>query len=160
MFKWDTGIQTTNLRRNLQNTAFVKGAHYQGGLPAYLKNMNEVGRVTTVLKQGGNFMVGVGIAEAGINIYQATETGDNKQIRKAVIVEPLKLGGSIYGGTKGAALGGTFAALVIGVGTGGIGLVVIGACAIAGGIGGGIVGGKFGEIIGTGADRSIERMIN
>ena len=25
MFKWDTGIQTTNLRRNLQNTAFVKG---------------------------------------------------------------------------------------------------------------------------------------
>ena len=160
MFKWDTGIQTTNLRRNLQSTAFVRGAHYQGGLPAYLKNMDEVGRVTTVLKQGGNFMVGVGIAEAGINIYQATETGDNKQIRKAVIVEPLKLGGSIYGGAKGAALGATAAVLVIGVGTGGIGLIVIGACAIAGGIGGGIVGSEIGEIIGTGVDRGIGRVVD
>lgn len=156
LFKWDTGIQITNLRRHLQSTAFVKGSQYQGGLPAYLKNMNEVGRVTTILKQGGNFMVGVGIAEAGINIYQATETNDNKQIRKAVLVEPLKLGGSIYGGIQGAALGATAAALVIGVGTGGIGLVVIGACAIAGGVGGGIIGGEVGEIIGTGADRGIE----
>lgn len=42
------------------------------------------------------------------------------------------------------------------MGTGGIGLVVIGACAIAGGVGGGIIGGEVGEIIGTDADRSIE----
>ncbi|WP_151776043.1 hypothetical protein, partial [Acinetobacter colistiniresistens] len=158
MFKWDTGIQTTNLRKNLRSTAFVKSAYYQGGLPAYLKNMNEVGRVTSVLKQGGNFMIGVGIGEAGINIYQATETGDNKKIRKAVLVEPLKLGGSIYGGLKGASLGAAAAVLVIGVGTGGVGLIVIGACAVAGGIGGGILGGQIGEIIGTGADRSIEWM--
>lgn len=159
IFKWDTGLQTPNLRRHLKSNAFVKGAHYQGGLSAYLTNMNEVGRITKTLKKGGNFMIGIGIAEAGVNIYQATETGDNKKIRKAVIVEPLKLGGSIYGGVKGAALGGTFAALVIGVGTGGVGLVVIGACAILGGLGGGILGGTFGELIGTGADRSINWML-
>lgn len=40
--------------------------------------------------------------------------------------------------------------------TDGIRLVVIGACAIAGGVGGGIIGGEVGEIIGTGADRGIE----
>ncbi|MFW1838655.1 hypothetical protein ACG9XS_08805 [Acinetobacter gyllenbergii] len=34
--------------------------------------------------------------------------------------------------------------LVLGVGTGGVGLVVIGACAVAGGIGGGIFGGWMG----------------
>ncbi|MCH7290586.1 hypothetical protein [Acinetobacter genomosp. 15BJ] len=158
MFKWDTGIQTSNLRKNLKSTAFVKSAYYQGGLPAYLKNMNEVGRVTSVLKQGGNFMIGVGIAEAGINIYQATETGENKKIRKAVLVEPLKLGGSLVGGRMGAVAATATAVLVLGVGTGGVGLVVIGACAVAGGIGGGIFGGWIGEMVGSGADRSIEWM--
>lgn len=42
------------------------------------------------------------------------------------------------------------------MGTDDIRLVVIGACAIAGGVGGGIIGGEVGEIIGTGADRGIE----
>lgn len=159
IFEWDTKIKTPNLRRHLQQTAFVKGKSYQGGLTAYSKHMNEVGRITKVLRQGGNFMIGVGVAEAGINIYQATETGDQKKIRKAVIVEPLKLGGSIYGGAKGAAIGGAAAVLVIGVGTGGLGLVVIGACAVIGGLGGGILGGEIGEIIGTGIDTSINKVI-
>lgn len=42
------------------------------------------------------------------------------------------------------------------MGTGGIGLVVIDACAIAGEVVGGMIGGEVGKIIGTGADRSIE----
>lgn len=50
--------------------------------------------------------------------------------------------------------------MVIGVGTGGIGLVVIGACAVLGGLGGGIIGGKIGETIGNGADSSINWMID
>lgn len=52
------------------------------------------------------------------------------------------------------------AAIVISVATGGIGLVVIGACAVLGGLGGGIIGGKIGETIGNGADRSINWMID
>lgn len=160
IFQWDTGIKTNNLRRQLKNTAFVKGANYQGGIPGYLKNMNEVGRISKNLRWGGNLMIGMSIGEGGYNIYKSAETGDAKQIRKAVLVEPLKVGGSIYGGTKGAAIGGAAAALVIGVGTGGIGLVVIGACAVLGGLGGGIIGGKIGETIGNGADRSINWMID
>lgn len=49
-------------------------------------------------------------------------------------------------------------AIVIGVGTDDIGLVVIGAYAVTGGIGGGITGGWLGEMVRSGADRSIEWM--
>ncbi|MEE9901334.1 MAG: hypothetical protein PBU42_01205 [Acinetobacter haemolyticus] len=160
MFRWDTGIQTNNLRRHLQRTALVRGSNYKGGMTAYLENMKETGRISKVLKQGGNFMIGVGIGEAGINIYQAARTGDNKQTRRAVIVEPLKLGGSIIGGRAGAIGGAAAAVLIIGVGTGGVGLIVIGAGAVIGGLAGGVIGGTVGEIIGIGADQSIEWMTN
>ena len=159
IFQWDTGIKTNNLRRQLKNTAFVKGANFQGGIPGYLKNMNEVGRISMKLRWGGNMMIGVSIGEAGHNIYKSTETGDAKQIRKAVLVEPLKVGGSLVGGRVGAVGATAAAVLVIGVGTGGVGLVVIGACAVLGGLGGGIVGGWLGEMVGTGADTTIEWMI-
>lgn len=158
IFQWDTGIKTNNLRRQLKNTAFVKGANFQGGIPGYLKNMNEVGRISTKLRWGGNMMIGVSIGEAGYNIYKSTETEDAKQIRKAVLVEPLKVGGSLVGGRVGAVGATAAAVLVIGVGTGGVGLVVIGACAVLGGLGGGIVGGWLGEMVGTGADTTIEWM--
>lgn len=154
-------MQVPNMRRHLlYSTAFVRGANYKGGLPSYLSDMKEVGRISNILKQGGNFMLGVGIGEAGINIYQATRTEDKKQIRRAVFVEPLKLGGSIIGGRAGAIAGTAAAVFVVGVGTGGIGLVVIGVCAILGGLGGGVIGGELGEIVGIGMDRSVDWIDN
>jgi hypothetical protein len=154
MFRWDTGTKTSNLRRVIQQDAFVRGANYKGGLEAYAKNLPKVGKVTRSMKLGGNLLVAYDAYEAGHTIYDAAESGDLDKLHKAVAVEPLKLSGSVigaeYGGVAGALAGRVVAMLILGVSTGGTALVVIGVCAVVGGLAGGAAFGWGGQIIGTG----------
>ena len=73
----------------------------------------------------------------------------NDELRKASIVEPLKIAGSAGGASLGGYAAGAVVGLVIGVGTGGLGLVVIGLAVAVGGYAGGEIGKAIGENSGT-----------
>ena len=154
LFRWDTGTKTSNLRRVIQRDAFVRGANYKGGLEAYAKNLSEGGRVSQTVRMGGNLLVAYDAYGAGKTIYDAAQSGDNDTLHKTVAVEPLKLAGSVIGGRLGGAGGVLIGGLIVAatVGTGGLAaLVIIGACAVGGGLAGGaalgVAGGKLGNQI-------------
>ena len=149
IFHFDTGIQTPNLRRHLHQTAFVRGQNYKGGLDGYLKNINDAGKISKSVKAGGWIFLGMDAVEAGLTIHKAYKTGDNDELRKASIVEPLKIAGSAGGASLGGYAAGAVVGLVIGVGTGGLGLVVIGLAVAVGGYAGGEIGKAIGENSGT-----------
>lgn len=149
IFHFDTGIKTPNLRRHLHQTAFVRGQNYKGGLDGYLNNINDAGKVSKTVKAGGWLFLGMDAVEAGLTIHKAYESGDNDELRKASIVEPLKIAGSAGGASLGGYAAGAVVGLIIGVGTGGIGLVVIGLAVGIGGYVGGEVGKSIGETSGT-----------
>lgn len=149
IFHFDTGIKTPNLRRHLHQTAFVRGQNYKGGLDGYLNNINDAGKVSKTVKAGGWLFLGMDAVEAGLTIHKAYESGDNDELRKASIVEPLKIAGSAGGASLGGYAAGTVVGLIIGVGTGGVGLIVIGLAVAAGGYIGGEIGKSSGDIAGT-----------
>lgn len=130
----------------------MRGSNYKGGLEAYAKDLPEMGRVSHAMKFGGNLLVAYDAYEAGHTIYDAAESGDFDQLHKAVAVEPLKLAGSVTGaefGSEGGIALGTLIAVAT-IGTGGLAdIVIIGVCAVAGGLAGGAflgwLGGKAGE---------------
>lgn len=149
MFRWDTGTKTSNLRRAIQRDAFVRGANYKGGLEAYAENLPKMGKVTRSMKLGGNLLIAYDAYEAGHTIYDAAGSGDLDKLHKAVSVEPLKLSGSVIGAEVGSAVGVAagewVAVLILGAATGGVGLVIVGVCAVAGGVAAGAALGGFGE---------------
>ena len=161
IFKWDTGVKTPNLRRHIQQSAMVRGNKYKGGLDGYIKNMTETGKIARKVKLGGNLLIAWDVAEAGNTIKNAYESGDSRQFRRAVIVEPLKVtasaGGATGGGIIGTATGSAFV-MVVGIGTGGVGLAIIGVCAVVGGAAGGYFGGELGNLFGGKIDDTIEWM--
>lgn len=154
LFRWDTGTKTNNLRRVIHRDAFVRGSNYKGGLEAYAKNLPEMGKISRTMKLGGNLLVAYDAYESGKAVYDAAGTGDFDKLHRAVAVEPLKLSGAVIGASAGAAIGeyvGMIAAtLILGVSTGGTALVVIGVCAVAGGVAGGAMLGSGGELLGKG----------
>lgn len=95
------------------------------------------------------FFLGMDTVEAGLTIHKAYKTGDNDELRKAAIVEPLKIAGSAGGASLGGYAAGAVVGLIIGVGTGGVGLVVIGLAVAVGGYVGGEIGKSGGDIAGT-----------
>ena len=152
LFRWDTGTKTNNMRRVIQRDAFVRGASYKGGLEAYAKNLSETGRVARTMKAGGNLLVAYDAFGAGKTIYDAAQSGDMDKLHKTVAVEPLKLAGSVVGGRVGGAGGVFVGGLIVAatVGTGGLAaIVIVGVCAVGGGLALGAAGGEFGEWIGN-----------
>lgn len=153
-FKVESGAITNNLRRQLNNSAYARPTNYKGGIKAYVKNFDNMGKITRATKVGGNVLIAVSVADAAINVSNAYKTGDSNHTQKTIIKETLKLEGSL--GAAGLASGGVMlAATVFGIGTGGIGFVIIGVCAAGAGVIGGVYGGKAGGML---ADKINERI--
>ncbi|WP_367106400.1 hypothetical protein [uncultured Psychrobacter sp.] len=146
-FKLETGIQTNNLRRQINKDVFARSKNYKGGIPAYTDNLKNMGKISRFTYLGGNVLIGVGAAQAYINIEDARKTGDSDHITKTAITETLKFGGNIGGGYYGSVAGAAIFAVAFGVTTGGLGFVVLGAGAVIGGTVGGLAGGEIGDEI-------------
>lgn len=146
-FKFETGIQTNNLRRQINKDVFARSKNYKGGISAYTDNLRNMGKISRFTYLGGNVLVGIAGAQAYMNIEAARKTGDSDHITKTAITETLKFGGSVYGGYYGSVAGAAILAVAFGVSTGGIGFVVLGAGAVIGGTIGGLAGGEIGDEI-------------
>ena len=147
-FKFETGIQTNNLRRQINKDVFARSKNYKGGISAYTDNLRNMGKISRFTYLGGNVLVGIAGAQAYMNIEAARKTGDSDHITKTTITETLKFGGSVGGGYYGALAGSAILAVAFGVSTGGLGFVVLGAGAVIGGTIGGLAGGEIGEFAG------------
>lgn len=154
-FKFETGIQTNNLRRQINKDVFARSKNYKGGISAYTDNLRNMGKISRFTYLGGNVLVGIAGAQAYMNIEAARKTGDSDHITKTTITETLKFGGGVYGGYYGAMAGTAILAVAFGVSTGGLGFVVLGAGAVIGGTIGGLAGGEAGNLI---ADEINERI--
>lgn len=147
-FKFETGIQTNSLRKQIDKNVFARPHNYKGGIPAYTDNLRNMGKISRFTYLGGNVLIGVGAAQAYMNIEDARKTGDSDHITKTAITETLKFGGSVGGGYYGSVAGAAIFAVAFGVSTGGLGFVVLGAGAVIGGTIGGLVGSETGEFFG------------
>ena len=146
-FKFETGIQTNSLRKQIDKNVFARPHNYKGGIPAYTDNLRNMGKISRFTYLGGNVLIGVGAAQAYMNIEDARKTGDSDHITKTAITETLKFGGSVGGGYYGSVAGAAIFAVAFGVTTGGLGFVVLGAGAVIGGTVGGLAGGEIGDEI-------------
>lgn len=150
MFRFNTGKQTGNIRRQLKPTAMMRQANYRGGIEAYFKQIDNVDKITKNVQRGGTLLVAVDVGLSAIEVKKAYNTGDSAHTRRTVVKETLKLEGSLGGawlGATGASAGAGAALLVFGIGTGGVGLVVVGVCAVVGGFAGGLLGSMGGEAL-------------
>ncbi|OXL28009.1 hypothetical protein [Psychrobacter sp. DAB_AL32B] len=144
-FKYETGLTASNIRKQVRKDVIIRSSRYKGGIGAYVKNFKKLGKMTKIVEGGGNILVAVSIGDATMNVKEAYDSGDIDHIRKTVITETLKLEGGLAGGWVGGAGGAALATAVIGVGTGGVGFIVIGVVAAGFGVAGGILGSMGGE---------------
>lgn len=154
-FKYETGIQTNKLRKQIDKNVFARPHNYKGGIPAYTENLRNMGKISRFTYLGGNVLIGMSFAGAVINIKEASDTGDLNHMTKTTVTETLKLGGTVYGGYYGAMAGTAILAVAFGVTTGGLGFVVLGAGAVIGGAVGSFAGAEAGNLL---ADEINERI--
>lgn len=145
-FKYNFGIQTGKLRQQIKKNVHARPSSYKGGIKAYAKNFRNMGKVDKFTKVGGNLLIAASVGDATMNVKDAYNTGDSDHTQKTIIKETLKLEGSLGG--AGLASGGVMlAATAFGLGTGGLGFIVVGVVAA----GAGLVGGHYGGIAGQSA---------
>ena len=121
LIAWDTGIQGDSVRSYIREEARVRSANFQKGIANYAERLDEVGKYSKWLKRGGYVGMAIETGMSGKKMYDAYEKGDTKQ----VIEEGGQLAGSLGGGALAGWAAGS-AMLVLGIGTGGVGLVVVG----------------------------------
>lgn len=119
-FKRDQSIQTNNLRRFLSQSAPSRDKNYKGGIKDYAKKMGEIGKFSKQLKLIGYVALASDVLSAGISISDAKP----EDRAKTTVVETTKV-------AVGFGFGLVASYLVIGVATGGAGLVVVGVVAIS-----------------------------
>ena len=151
LLQWNQGVRTDKLSKSIKSE-MKRAKSFNGGLDAYVSNMEKNGKVTKALKLGGNLVVAYNVGGSSRSIYDGYKSKKKGAFHKAVAIEPLTLSGSIigaeYGAAQGALLGGMIVAVTIG--TGGIGgVVIVGISALIGGVGGGLLGGELGEMAGN-----------
>lgn len=146
-FKFNSGIQTGKLRQQIKKNVYARSPTYKGGIKAYAKNFRNMGKVDKFTKVGGNVLVAVSVADATMNVKDAYATGDSRHTQKTIIKETLKLEGSLGGAGLGAGAV-TLAATAFGIGTGGVGFILVGVIAAGAGLAGGYYGGIAGESAG------------
>ena len=147
-FKYETGLTAKNIRKQVKNDVMIRSSRYEGGIKAYAKNFMKLGKMTKITEGGGNILVAVSVADSTMTVKDAYDSGDSDHTRKTIITETLKLEGGLAGGWLGGAGGAALATAVIGAGTGGIGLIVIGVVAAGSGVAEGILGSEFGGFAG------------
>ena len=136
---WDTGIKANRARDYISAQVQLRSADLNGGIDAAAENLKKVGKFSKWLKRAGV----VGIAIEGGATYLKASDAYSKGDAKGGNIEVGKGVGSI---ALGAGAGWIAGYLVIGVATGGLGLVVIGLAAAGAGYAAGKAGEKLGEI--------------
>ncbi|MCL6238862.1 hypothetical protein M5F66_11095 [Acinetobacter sp. ANC 5033] len=118
--RWDQSIKTTNMRRMLKQSALVRDNNFKGGLKEYAKEMGKIGKFATQLKIAGYVSIATDVVGSSIKVYEAAP----EDKARTTVVETAKLGTGIVAGTFTAAL-------IVGLATGGTGLIVIGIVAVS-----------------------------
>ena len=119
--RWDQSIKTTNMRRILKKSALVRDNNFKGGLREYAKEMGKIGKYATQLKIAGYVSIATDVVSSGITVYDAAPADK----ARTTVVETAKVG-------TGLVAGAVVSAIVIGLATGGTGLIVIGIVAATG----------------------------
>ena len=119
--RWDQSIKTTNMRRMLKQSALVRDNNFKGGLKEYAKEMGKIGKFATQLKIAGYVSIATDVVSSSVNVYEAAP----EDKARTTIVETAKVG-------TGLVAGAVVSAIVIGLATGGTGLIVIGIVAASG----------------------------
>jgi len=143
ILRWDQPISTHNMRNIISQSAMARNENYRGGMKAYIEQMSEIGKMSKVLKAGGYLSLAVDVVNSGVEVANAKPADKTR----TAVVETTKLATGIF-------VGGVTSYLILGVATGGVGLVgglvVIGIVAVAapivGKAAGDIAGSKAGEI--------------
>lgn len=144
--KWDQSIKTNNMRRVLSQSAPSRDKDYKGGIKDYAKKMGEIGRFSKQLKLIGYAALATDVVSAGVKISEAEPEGR----ARTTVVETTKV-------AAGFGAGVIVSAIIIGVATGGTGLVVLGIVAISGTLASKAVGDVSGVVAGRMYDIVVEK---
>jgi len=99
----------------------VRDNNFKGGLKEYAKEMGKIGKFATQLKIAGYVSIATDVVSSSVNVYEAAP----EDKARTTIVETAKVG-------TGLVAGAVVSAIVIGLATGGTGLIVIGIVAASG----------------------------
>ncbi len=113
--RWDQSIKTTNMRRMLKQSALVRDNNFKGGLKEYAKEMGKIGKFATQLKIAGYVSIATDVVGSSIKVYEAAP----EDKARTTVVETAKVGAGIGFGIYASYL-------IVGLATGGTGLIVIG----------------------------------
>ena len=119
--RWDQSIKTTNMRRMLKQSALVRDNNFKGGLKEYAKEMGKIGKFATQLKIAGYVSIATDVVSSSVKVYEAAP----EDKARTTVVETAKV-------TAGIGAGLVVSAIVVGLATGGTGLIVIGIVALTG----------------------------
>ncbi|RPE31039.1 hypothetical protein EC846_1742 [Acinetobacter sp. BIGb0102] len=119
--RWDQSIKTNNMRRMLKQSALVRDNNFKGGVKEYAKQMGKIGKFATQLKIAGYISIATDVVSSSVNVYEAAP----EDKARTTVVETAKVGTGIIAGA-------VVSAIVIGLATGGTGLIVIGIVAVSG----------------------------
>ena len=139
LLAWDTGVQGDSVRSYIRQEARVRHADFQKGIANYAERLEEVSKYSKWLKRGGWVSMGIDGVTALYKSGDALADGNNKKAVEEIGQGAGAIGGGIAGGKVGALVG-TGVVLVLGIGTGGVGLVVVGLFAAGGAYYGGELG--------------------
>ncbi|WDZ49796.1 hypothetical protein LF296_10655 [Acinetobacter vivianii] len=115
ILRWDQSIKTNNMRRMLKQSALVRDNSFKGGVKEYAKPMGKIGKFATQLKIAGYISIATDVVSSSVNVYEAAP----EDKARTTVVETAKVGVGI-----GAGAYATY--LIVGLATGGTGLIVIG----------------------------------
>ncbi|WP_228154420.1 hypothetical protein [Acinetobacter indicus] len=132
--RWDQSIKTTNMRRMLKQSALVRDNNFKGGLKEYAKEMGKIGKFATQLKIAGYVSIATDVVGSSIKVYEAAP----EDKARTTVVETAKVGAGIGFGIYASYL-------IVGLATGGTGLIGIVAAGAA------IAAKGTSEIVGWGA---------
>lgn len=152
LIQWDTGIKANRARDYVRSEVQLRSAGVGGGIDTAADSIKQMERYSKVLRHAGIVGIALEASTTGAKAYDAYNKGDIKGGNTAV----GKGAGSIAGGLAGGAAAGAIAGyLILGVVTGGVGLVVVGVAAATFGYGAGKIGEAAGE---WGANKINERL--
>lgn len=118
--RWDQSIKTNNMRRMLKQFALVRDNTYKGGIKDYVKKMGEIGKFASQLKIVGYVSIAVDVVSSGVTVYEAAP----EDKARTTVVETAKV-------SAGVGFGAFASVLIIGLASGGTGLVIIGIVAVS-----------------------------
>ncbi|MBJ8498874.1 hypothetical protein [Acinetobacter oleivorans] len=133
ILRWDQSISTHNMRNIISQSAMARNENYRGGIKAYIEQMSEIGKMSKVLKAGGYLSLAVDVVNSGVEVANAKPADKTR----TAVVETTKI-------VSGIGAGAITSILIIGLASGGTGLVVIGIAAIVAPMAGKVIGDGMG----------------